>query len=583
MMSAISTTLVFGLIFLFLARQNSRLYMTLWGLCWIVYSIMFLLDFINLSDIYTSNHYIAERHVLTLIAAFLFLAGTHRFFQLLLPGYLYYIAFACLFIIGIAAFSEDLYNLIVIPSIMFSTVLLIWAGCMFISYSWTQNIPEKLVASFLIILWAIFSNHFVFSFYHITIATFNYFIGLFMVNLLILFLMIIHFKKTRFLLMKSEQRYRLLVENSSDSMFLYDYKKGSFQYISPSVQPLLGISAEELYVSPQRFFENIEISNENKELLSLFQRPIHIASKAILCMQKNNQPFRWSEMHYLPIMDALGNPIAVEGILRDITERKKIEESLKASETARRELIDSISHELRTPITLIQGYVESMLNDVIPSSSVPFYLKMIQSKTQMLNMLLDDLIQVSHFTSQTFDYKFYEHDAYKFFSNIIAQAEFQVKRSGKNFVSENTIENNLIVILDPFRIEQVVANLINNSIRHTPPGGTITVQCMSRQEESLIKESSLEDPCRTIPDGEIIFTVTDTGEGIHPDDLPHLFEKGFQGNNRSGNLKRSRNAGLGLFISLQIIKQHSGSIWAKNNPSGGAILSFSIPYYKSSN
>jgi len=300
-------------------------------------------------------------------------------------------------------------------------------------------------------------------------------------------------------------------------------------------------------------------------------------------MQKNNQPFRWSEMHYLPIMDALGNPIAVEGILRDITERKKIEESLKASETARRELIDSISHELRTPITLIQGYVESMLNDVIPSSSVPFYLKMIQSKTQMLNMLLDDLIQVSHFTSQTFDYKFYEHDAYKFFSNIIAQAEFQVKRSGKNFVSENTIENNLIVILDPFRIEQVVANLINNSIRHTPPGGTITVQCMSRQEESLIKESSLEDPCRTIPDGEIIFTVTDTGEGIHPDDLPHLFEKGFQGNNRSGNLKRSRNAGLGLFISLQIIKQHSGSIWAKNNPSGGAILSFSIPYYKSSN
>ena len=124
-------------------------------------------------------------------------------------------------------------------------------------------------------------------------------------------------------------------------------------------------------------------------------------------------------------------------------------------------------------------------------------------------MLLDDLIQISHFTSQTFDYKFYEHDACKFFSNIIAQAEFQVKRSGKNFVSENTIENNLIVILDPFRIEQVVANLINNSIRHTPAGGTITVQCMNRWEEGIKKGSSLEDSTLTIPEGEIIFTVTD--------------------------------------------------------------------------
>ncbi|MGI6733860.1 MAG: PAS domain-containing sensor histidine kinase [Anaerovoracaceae bacterium] len=580
MTSAISTTLVFGLIFLFLAKQNSRLYMILWGVCWIVYSVMFSLDFIYLSDFYNSVHYIAERQALSIIAALLFLAGTHRFFRLQLARDLYSVTLLCLFIILIATFSEELYDLIIIPAIMFSTGLLVWAGWIFISYSWTQNIPEKLIASFLIILWAIFSNHFAFSLYDIAIATFNYFIGLFMVNLLILFLLIIHFKKTRFLLMKSEQRYRLLVENSSDSMFLYDYKKEKFQYISPSVQPLLGISAAELYVSPQRFFEKIDMSNQNQELLNLFQRPIRSPSKALLCLKKDDQPYRWSEMHYLPIMDALGSTIAVEGILRDITERKQIEESLKASESARRELIDSISHELRTPITLIQGYVESMLDDVVPPSSVPLYLKMIHSKTQLLNMLLDDLIQISHFTSQTFDYKFYEHDACKFFSNIIAQAEFQVKRSGKNFVSENTIENNLIVILDPFRIEQVVANLINNSIRHTPAGGTITVQCMNRWEEGIKKGSSLEDSTLTIPEGEIIFTVTDTGEGIHPDDLPHLFERGFQGRNSSGNSKR--NAGLGLFISMQIIKQHSGRIWAKNNSEGGAILSFSIPYYRSS-
>jgi len=581
-MSTVSTTLVFGLIFLLLAKQSGRLYMTLWGSCWIIYSFMFFLDFTNLSGIYTSLHYIAEKQALSLIGALLFLGGTHHFFQLRLPKYLYYVTFFSLFTIGASVFSRQLYEFIVIPNIMYSTFLLIWAGCMFISYTWTQNIPEKLIASFLTILWAIFSNHFGFTLEHVAMATFNYFTGLFMVNLLILFLMIIHFKKTRFLLVKSEVRYRLLVENSSDSMFLYSYKKGAFQYISPSVQPLLGLSSMELYLFPQRFFENIDISNENKELLNLFQHPIHAPSMAVLCLLKDNQPYRWCEMHYLPILDALGIPAAVEGILRDITERKQMEENLKASESARKELVENISHELRTPITLIQGYAESMLNEVVPASSIPSCLKMIHAKTLMLNTLLEDLIQVSHFTSQTLDYKFYEIDAIKYFEAITAQSEFQINRSGRIFHLKNELEEHLIIILDPSRIEQVVSNLINNSIRHTPPGGTIFVECANYKNESYIHDVSMEKNSCTIPDGEIIFTVTDTGEGIQPEDLPHLFERSYRGRNRQGEPQNSNHAGLGLFISQQIIKQHSGRIWAKNSVSGGAMFSFSLPYYKSS-
>ena len=123
MTSAISTTLVFGLIFLFLAKQNSRLYMILWGVCWIVYSVMFSLDFIYLSDFYNSVHYIAERQALSIIAALLFLAGTHRFFRLQLARDLYSVTLLCLFIILIATFSEELMTDI-ISAIMFSTACL---------------------------------------------------------------------------------------------------------------------------------------------------------------------------------------------------------------------------------------------------------------------------------------------------------------------------------------------------------------------------------------------------------------------------------------------------------------------------
>lgn len=548
--------------------------MTLWGLCWIVYSVMFFLDLTNLSGSSINPYYIAVRQTLSLIGAFLFLLGTHDFFQLKPPGFIFYTMPFFLFSIGLSFLFHDFYEICVIPNIMYSSSQLIWAGCMFISYTWTQNLPEKLIASFLIIVWAIFSNHFSFTLSYIGLATFNYFTGLFMVNLLILFLMIIHFKKTRFLYGKSEYRYRLLVENSSDSMFLYDYKKRSFRYISPSVQPMLGISDKELYHAPERFFENIEINSENK-ILSLFENPIYAPSRAVLCLRKDGQQSRWCEMHYLPIPDATGIPAAVEGILRDITERKQMEESLKASESARKELVENISHELRTPITLIQGYIESMLNEVVPASSVPSYLKVVHSKTLMLNTLLEDLIQVSHFTSQTLDYKFYELDAGEYFKAIIAQSDLQVSRSGILFLSENGLTGKLTAILDPSRIEQVVSNLINNSIRHTPPGGSISIKCTHYSYEGF----SENETSRTIPEGEIVFSVSDTGEGIHPEDLPHVFERKFKGRSGLGVPQGGNTAGLGLFISLQIIKQHSGRMWAENNP-GGARISFAIPYYR---
>lgn len=582
MLSTTSITLVFGLVFLFLSKQNNKPYMTLWGLCWVVYSLMFFLDFSNLINLKPGFFYISERQGISLIGSLLFLLGTHDFFQLKPSKYLYFATFGFLVSIGLSTLSPHIYWLVVMPNIIYSSFLLIWAGCMFISYSWTQNLPEKIIASFLIILWAIFLNHFGFSLKHEAMAIFNYFTGLFMVNLLIVFLLIIHFKKIRFLMEKREDRFRLLVENSSDSMFLYDYKKEAFQYVSPSIQSLLGVSIEALYANPNHFFKNIRVSESSEKSLTIFTKPVHSPSGATLCQMKDGIISAWSEMHYLPIMDAAGTVTSIEGILRDITEQKKTEESLKASEMARKELIENISHEVRTPVTLIQGYTESLLNDVVPIYSKEAYLKMIHSKTLMLNTLLEDLIQVSHFTSQTLDYKFYEQNASDYFSNIISQSEFQIIRCGKNVRSENAIDSNAIIILDASRIEQVITNLVSNSLRHTPYGGTISLLCHSFSNSSISPEQleHIEHTnSLTVPDGELIFSVMDTGEGIHADDLPHIFERKFQGMNSLGIPFENKGSGLGLFISMQIIKQHSGRMWAENIDHGGAQISFAIPYY----
>lgn len=579
MMSTTSTTLVFGLVFLFLGRQNgSSLYMIQWGVCWIFYSIMFFLDYSNLTGLYTISLYIPIRQTLTLLSALLFLVGTLDFFLLKSPAFLKWITGISFLTILFSILPYSFFGYILIPNIMYSTILLIWAGYLFISYSWTQNLPEKYIASFLILLWATYSNHFGFSLEYTMIATFNYFIGLFMVNLLIVFLMIIHFKKTRFLMGKREERFRLLVENSSDSMFLYDYAKHTFKYISPTVQKLLGHSTAELYRMPFKFYSNIDAANADK-IRSILTLPITSPSMITFAVLKDSLINKWCEMHYLPIFDSMGTTVAVEGILRDITEIKKTEESLKDSENARKELIENISHELRTPITLIQGYLESMMNNVVPAGSQQLYLKILHSKTLLLNTMLEDLIQISHYTSQTLSYKFYELEAYSYFDSLLSQTEPHVVKSGKHFHSINRLQRNTTIIIDPSRIEQVIMNVINNSIKYTPYGGSITVECWDFINEEVTESKDSNEDLLNIPRGEITISVTDTGEGIPEEDLIHIFERRYQGKN-SIQIESSRGSGLGLFISQQIINQHSGRIWAQNSSVGGAQLVFTIPYYR---
>lgn len=579
MLSSMTTTLIFSLVFLFLSKQNNKFYLRLWGFSWFLYSLIFLIDFIRLQGLLIDTTYLPLRQVFALLGSYHFLLGTHHFFQLKPSPLLNVVTFIAFISIVICPFSHTFYIIALIPNIILCSGLLIISGCMFISYSWTQNSPEKISASFLIILWAFFINHFGFTINHASIAVTTYFIAVCILTMLILLLMIIYFKKALYLDSKQSQRFRLLVENSSDCMFLYNYKTHNFEYASPLINSLIGISPHILYTEPERFFDYIETLEENKDILNIFKHPIKVSNKGILCRIKNGRINSWIEMHYLPITDSMGSIIAVEGILRDISESKLLEEQLKNAELSKQNLLENISHEIRTPITLIQGYTESLLNNVVPIESTSTYLKMIHSKARVLTNLLEDLIQVAHFTSQTLEYKYYERNAKEFFDNLINQCEFQITQTNHTFYKNISIINDSILILDPYRIEQVVSNLINNAIRHTTLPGSISISCQTYPNEELIHAVQCNQPIDlTIPDGELVFMVSDTGDGIPTEDLPHIFERKFSGKNRI-NYSTVKNTGLGLFISMQIIKHHSGRMWAKNNEATGASLSFSLPYY----
>lgn len=580
MMAATATTFMLSMIFLLLSGQSKKQYMRFWGIAWLVYSAMFLLDFCHLNWNFVYLGYVMLRQMLALLGSYTFLLGTHHFFQIKCPAVLGFAAIISTISMVLYPASYPVYTLMIIPNIIFSSGLLIYSGCMFIAISWTQKLPEKLIASFLIILWSIFINHFAFSLKNQQLEIVSYYISIFTVNVLILTLIIIYFKKLRFIDTKQHNRFRLLVENSSDSMFLYDYKRQQFEYISPGISSLIGISEEKLYEMPERFFDYVNTPKRYSSVLSIFSRPVKRPDGGILMLYKNGIVERWSQIHYIPIRDNTGTVSAVEGILRDITEQKRAEESLKEAEEAKKEFLENISHEIKTPITLIQGYTESLLDKVVPPESTDTYLKMINSKANVLTTLLSDLAQISDMSSQTMEYKFYEHNASDIMQDLIQQGEFHIAASGHTVSTEVNIVPYAVVIIDPQRIQQVISNLISNAIRHTPPGREISLSCVSYPHEEMMHAPASDDDY-SIPDGEIMVTVSDQGDGIPEKDIPHIFERNFSGGRRiQTNPSGKGNSGLGLYISSQIISQHSGRMSAKNNPGGGAALSFSLPYYR---
>ena len=580
MMAATATTFMLSMIFLLLSGQSKKQYMRFWGIAWLVYSAMFLLDFCHLNWNFVYLGYVMLRQMLALLGSYTFLLGTHHFFQIKCPAVLGFAAIISTISMVLYPASYPVYTLMIIPNIIFSSGLLIYSGCMFIAISWTQKLPEKLIASFLIILWSIFINHFAFSLKNQQLEIVSYYISIFTVNVLILTLIIIYFKKLRFIDTKQHNRFRLLVENSSDSMFLYDYKRQQFEYISPGISSLIGISEEKLYEMPERFFDYVNTPKRYSSVLSIFSRPVKRPDGGILMLYKNGIVERWSQIHYIPIRDNTGTVSAVEGILRDITEQKRAEESLKEAEEAKKEFLENISHEIKTPITLIQGYTESLLDKVVPPESTDTYLKMINSKANVLTTLLSDLAQISDMSSQTMEYKFYEHNASDIMQELMQQGEFHIAASGHTVSTEVNIVPYAVVIIDPQRIQQVISNLISNAIRHTPPGREISLSCVSYPHEEMMHAPASDDDY-SIPDGEIMVTVSDQGDGIPEKDIPHIFERNFSGGRRiQTNTSGKGNSGLGLYISSQIISQHSGRMSAKNNPGGGAALSFSLPYYR---
>ncbi|WP_017472227.1 HAMP domain-containing sensor histidine kinase [Amphibacillus jilinensis] len=242
----------------------------------------------------------------------------------------------------------------------------------------------------------------------------------------------------------------------------------------------------------------------------------------------------------------------VVSIVRDVTEQKQLDQ-------LRESFLANISHELRTPLSLMQGYSEAIIDGVSGSREEQIELaQIILDESLRMGRLVNELLDLAKLKSGQMDLTINTHAISEFLARIRRKFKIKCTNNGISFVLKNnaTIEE---MPFDKDRLEQVLTNLIDNAIRHTP-------------EDGMIKLILVED------DEKLIFELHDTGSGIPEQDLPFVFERFYKADkSRSRTQLNKKGTGLGLAIAKQIVEAHGGQISVQSKLEIGTTFKFSLP------
>ena len=236
---------------------------------------------------------------------------------------------------------------------------------------------------------------------------------------------------------------------------------------------------------------------------------------------------------------------------------------LQRSEQQRRNLTADIAHELRNPLHIIQGNLEGMLDGVY--EPIPENLTATLDETRLLARLVGDLQTLSLAESGQLALHTVRSQAVDLLADAAASFSARAAEEGITLSVEVPAEAvPLEITVDPDRMGQVLSNILLNAIRYTPSGGRVTL-------------GAAPIPRGALPwSGGVRMTVSDTGVGISPEELPYVFDRFWRGD-RSRGRAEGTGSGLGLAIAKQLVEAHGGTIGAASRPGGGTDIVIDLP------
>jgi signal transduction histidine kinase len=232
------------------------------------------------------------------------------------------------------------------------------------------------------------------------------------------------------------------------------------------------------------------------------------------------------------------------------------DEALRTSDRLRRQMLADESHELKTPLTAMRGYVETLRRQDIDLDrhTRERYFSTLERETVRLDRIVKDLLDLSRLENGVSDLDVRVFATRRLFEHVVQRQQPEIQRRNVQARIDVAMEVDQIVA-DPDRIEQVVENLFANALRHTPADGTIALGARL--------------------DGDMYaLTIADSGPGIPPDHLPHIFERFYKVDSARAN--GSGGSGLGLSIARAIVARHGGTIGAASEP-GHTVFTIRLP------
>ena len=242
-------------------------------------------------------------------------------------------------------------------------------------------------------------------------------------------------------------------------------------------------------------------------------------------------------------------------VLRDVTEEERIEEE-------RKQFVSNVSHELRTPLTSMRSYIEALIDGAWKDEELaPRFLDVAQSETDRMIRMIQDLLHLSRIDSGKSELNKELIDITALFTQVLNRFDMLLEsedyRNNNYSIKRELVSSPIFVDIDPDRIVQVLDNVMNNAVKYSPDGGTITAKMI-------------------VKDDEVQISIKDEGIGIPQEDLADIFKRFYR-----VDRARSRamgGTGLGLAISREVVSQHGGRIWAESVERKGTTFNITLPY-----
>ncbi|HWR06726.1 ATP-binding protein [Sporomusa sp.] len=538
--AALSATFAVGCVYFFLFWLYRQTYIGLWATFWLVHFLTQIFFRTPLPQIPTPVLIVIQ--LISIANNILLVYATSKFFGQKMTKSWYYWGIGLSLLSDIAIFFNASFAVKSLPSLAFIAYIYFWHGWMFIRHLDSKSWGKTVVGAAFIGM-GLHTLDMPFLISVSWFAPWGFLISATLRFIISIGVLMLYVEKNFRDLVSKEQQYRLLAENAADTIYLYSLKPThKLDYISPSISRLTGYSPDEYYESPGLLFSLIHPSDAFW-IESLVNSPSSVStSPLVMRLIRRDHTLIWVEQTTVPILDTDGLCISFEGIIRDISTRKMLEQDVSRLDRLNTvgQMAANVAHEIRNPLTTVKGYLQFFLKKPVflgyhehfslliteldrANLIIKEYLSLCQNKSRDLNLCqLNNIIQ----------------DIYPLIKAAANASSMEV------YFSPEALPE---IHLDEKEIRQLLLNLVRNGLEAMEPGGSVMIRTYVKNDE-------------------VVLEVQDHGAGIPPHILENI-GKPFLTTKDTGT-------GLGLAVVYRITSDHQAKIQVVSGPLGTTFYIF---------